>query len=125
MSQISFSHFSRKSKSAIVAFVAFIAIVAGAWTFLFQAKTPIKNMLEQWGDITAPVFNVPEQSEGYKGEGADLFASPDKFSNDKDGPNCNYSSGVLPNGRIVKPAGKCAQIGMNPLGSVLTAVGRY
>jgi hypothetical protein len=32
---------------------------------------------------------------------------------------------VLPNGRIVKPAGTSIQIGMNPLGSALTPDGKY
>jgi hypothetical protein len=41
------------------------------------------------------------------------FAGPQKFDN-------NYYHGVLPNGRIVNPAGKSIQIGMNPLGVVLT-----
>ena len=49
--------------------------------------------------------------------GADLFAGPNKFG--------AYYNGVLPNGRIVKPAGQTIQVGMNPLGIALTSDGRY
>ena len=37
----------------------------------------------------------------------------------------NYDHGVLPNGRIVKPAGRSVQVGMNPLGARLTPDGRF
>jgi YVTN family beta-propeller protein len=49
--------------------------------------------------------------------GAELFAGPNKFG--------SYFKGVLPNGRIVKPAGQTIQIGMNPLGAALTPDGKY
>ena len=49
--------------------------------------------------------------------GADLFAGPNKFG--------AYYNGVLPNGRIVKPAGQTIQVGMNPLGIALSPDGRY
>src|SRR5262249_33097118 len=41
------------------------------------------------------------------------------------GRDSDYFAGVLPNGRIVKPAGRSAQIGMNPLGAVLTPDGKF
>ncbi len=68
-----------------------------------------------WGALTAPVFGT---SESGVYAGAELFAGPNKF----DG---NYFSGVLPNGRIVKPVGTSVQVGMNPLGAALTPDGRF
>jgi YVTN family beta-propeller protein len=67
-----------------------------------------------WGDVTAPVFGMPEKAPY---AGADLFAGPNKFG--------AYYNGVLPNGRIVKPAGQTIQVGMNPLGIALSPDGRY
>ncbi len=72
--------------------------------------------LERWGEITAPVFGT---SEAAPYAGAELFAGPAK-----NGDN-NYFSGVLPNGRRVKPAGQSAQVGMNPLGAALTPDGKF
>ena len=69
-----------------------------------------------WGTVTAPVFGT---SEAGVYAGAELFAGPNKFGDGK------YYHGVLPNGKIVNPAGISAQIGMNPLGSVLTPDGKY
>ena len=62
-----------------------------------------------WGRVTAPVFGTSEQGIY---AGAELFAGPNKFG--------SYFNGVLPNGRIVRPAGASVQIGMNPLGVALT-----
>ncbi len=67
-----------------------------------------------WGLVTAPVYGTSMQGV-YKD--AELFAGPDKFG--------SYFAGVLPNGRIVKPAGIITQVGMNPLGVVLTLDGKY
>jgi YVTN family beta-propeller protein len=67
-----------------------------------------------WGYVTAPVFGVTEKAPY---AGADLFAGPNKFG--------SYYQGVLPNGRIVKPAGTTIQVGMNPLGVALTPDGKY
>ena len=67
-----------------------------------------------WGNVTAPVFGMSEKSPYV---GADLFAGPNKFG--------AYYNGVLPNGRIVKPAGTTIQVGMNPLGIALTPDGKY
>ena len=69
-----------------------------------------------WGTVTAPVFGT---SEAGVYAGADLFAGPNKFGDGK------YYHGVLPNGKIVNPAGITAQIGMNPLGSILTPDGKF
>lgn len=70
--------------------------------------------LKEWGALTAPVFGT---SESGVYAGAELFAGPDKCG--------AYFSGVLPNGRIVKPAGVSIQVGMNPLGLVLTPDGKF
>lgn len=71
---------------------------------------------DNWGDFTAPVFG---QYETGVYNGAELFAGPLKF---RDG---RYFHGVLPNGRIVDPAGISVQIGMNPLGVTITSDGAY
>ena len=70
--------------------------------------------LKQWGAITAPVYGTSETGIY---AGAELFAGPNKFG--------SYFSGVIPNGKIVKPAGTTVQVGMNPLGSILTPDGKY
>src|SRR5438874_4405648 len=67
-----------------------------------------------WGRVTEPVFGTSEKGPY---EGAELFAGPNKFG--------SYFSGVLPNGRVVKPAGTSIQVGMNPLGLALTPDGKY
>ncbi len=69
---------------------------------------------DNWGRVTAPVYDTSEQGIY---AGAELFAGPNKFG--------NYFSGVLPNGRIVTPAGVSVQVGMNPLGIALTPDGKY
>ncbi|MBV9390841.1 MAG: hypothetical protein JOY96_03010, partial [Verrucomicrobia bacterium] len=73
-----------------------------------------------WGALGSPVIGTSEPTPGY--EGAELFAGPSKFvdSADKD-----YFHGVLPNGRVLKPAGISTQVGMNPLGISLTPDGKY
>ncbi len=68
-----------------------------------------------WGELTAPVYAT---SEAAPYTGAELTAGPGKLGAD-------YFAGVLPNGRIVKPAGTSLQIGMNPLGAALTPDGRF
>ena len=67
-----------------------------------------------WGLVTAPVHGTSLQG-AYRG--AELFAGPDKFG--------SYFTAVLPNGRVVRPAGVSTQVGMNPLGVVLTLDGKY
>lgn len=76
---------------------------------------PTKINGSNWGSVTAPVFGSSEAG-GYAG--AELFAGPKKFDS-------NYYHGVLPNGRIVNPAGTSIQVGMNPLGVALTPDGKY
>ncbi len=67
-----------------------------------------------WGTFVSPVYGTSE-SGAYAG--AELFAGPNKFG--------SYFAGVLPSGAKVTPIGRVAQIGMNPLGAVLTPDGRY
>jgi YVTN family beta-propeller protein len=76
--------------------------------------------LEDWGSFGSPVIDTSEPTEGYPG--AELFAGPKKFAKTGD---TDYFHGVLPNGRIVKPAGDSTQVGMNPLGIVLTPDGKF
>jgi YVTN family beta-propeller protein len=71
--------------------------------------------LGDWGRFTAPVFGT---SEAGVYAGAELFAGPHKVGT-------GYFDGVLPNGRIVTPAGDSVQVGMNPLAVAITPDGRY
>src|SRR5262249_2674096 len=68
-----------------------------------------------WGAVVAPVFGT-SQAGTYAG--AELFAAPNQFDGD-------YYHGVLPNGRIVRPAGVSVQVGTNPLGARLTPDGKF
>jgi YVTN family beta-propeller protein len=68
-----------------------------------------------WGSVSSPVFGKYQTG---KYAGAELFAGPHGAGN-------SYFDGVLPNGRIVRPAGISIQVGMNPLGSAITPDGRY
>ncbi len=70
-----------------------------------------------WGSVTAPVYGTSEPTNNGLYANAELFAGPNKFG--------SYYSGVLPNGRKVTPAGVSVQVGMNPLGTLLTPDGRY
>src|SRR5260370_24023932 len=80
---------------------------------LAQAQAP-KIDVTNWGSVTAPVYGTAEKG-AYSA--AELFAGPNKFG--------SYYAGVLPNGRIVKPAGTSIQVGMNPLGAALTPDGKF
>jgi YVTN family beta-propeller protein len=79
------------------------------------AASGVRIDASNWGAVTAPVYG---SSEGGAYGGAELFAGPRKY----DG---QYYHGVLPNGRIVRPAGVSIQVGMNPLGITVTPDGRY
>jgi YVTN family beta-propeller protein len=72
-----------------------------------------------WGAFGAAVAGIPETGIY---AGAELFAGPRKFAADGDN---DYYHGVLPNGKIVKPAGVSSQVGMNPLGIALTPDGKF
>ncbi len=67
-----------------------------------------------WGQVTTPLAGT---SEAGVYAGAELFAGPNKLG--------SYFAGILPNGRKVTPTGQTVQIGMNPLGSILTPDGKY
>jgi YVTN family beta-propeller protein len=85
-----------------------------------------------WGTVTAPVYGT---SEGLRADGtatstysaAELLAGPNKSKELAlpSGSFPTYFDGVLPNGKIVAPAGIVTQIGMHPLGSALTPDGQY
>jgi YVTN family beta-propeller protein len=68
----------------------------------------------RWGLVTAPVYGTSNKGAYRR---AELFPGPKKFG--------SYFAGVLPNGRVVKPAGISTQVGMNPLGAVVTLDGKY
>jgi YVTN family beta-propeller protein len=69
---------------------------------------------DNWGRVVAPVFGSSVPDRG----GAERFAGPRQFGDD-------YDHGVLPNGRIVRPAGQIVQVGMTPLGARLTPDGKF
>lgn len=73
-----------------------------------------------WGSFGSPVVGTSESTRPYTG--TELFAGPQKFASLGDN---DYYHGVLPNGRIVKPSGTSAQVGMNPLGIALTPDGKF
>jgi YVTN family beta-propeller protein len=107
---------SRLYKFRLIPFVlttTLVALTAGAGG-QNQGDQGFQITSANWGSVTAPVFGTSE-SGAYAG--AELFAGPNKFG--------GYFQGVLPNGRIVKPAGISMQIGMNPLGIALTPDGRF
>ena len=87
-------------------------------TFLLAVALPVLSQQVEfqnsWGTFVAPVYNTSEKG-AYAG--AELFTGPNKFG--------SYFAGVIPNGRKSTPAGTVAQIGMNPLGAVLTPDGKY
>src|SRR3954463_5437567 len=82
-----------------------------SWPALAQSQ-PIDA--SNWGKVVSPVWGT---NSGLFGSGPEMFAGPNQFG--------AYFSGVLPNGKIVKPAGVSVQVGMNPLGVALTPDGRY
>jgi YVTN family beta-propeller protein len=82
-----------------------------SWPALAQPQ-PIDA--SNWGKVVSPVWGT---NSGLFGSGPEMFAGPNQFG--------AYFSGVLPNGKIVKPAGVSVQVGMNPLGVALTPDGRY
>ena len=69
---------------------------------------------DTWGRVVSPVYGSAAADRG----GAERFAGPRQFGGD-------YYHGVLPNGRIVVPAGRSVQVGMNPLGVRLTPDGKF
>jgi len=102
------SRFSFKAMNSLLAIcLLFMAITASPAVAQWD-KT-------NWGLVTSSVYGTSES--GYYA-GAELFTGPDKFFN-------QYFAGVVPNGSKVSPAGISAQIGMNPLGAVLTPDGKY
>ena len=68
-----------------------------------------------WGAVASAVYGTSQPSPY---AGAELFAGPSQFDLD-------YFHGVLPNGRVVRPAGVSVQVGMNPLGARLTPDGAF
>ncbi len=104
---------------------AFLSLLGGSAAFAQVDGT-------NWGTVTAPVYNT---SEGLRADGtatstyaaAELLAGPNKSAELPlpSGSSPTYFDGVLPNGKIVTPAGVAAQIGMHPLGSALTPDGQY
>jgi YVTN family beta-propeller protein len=69
---------------------------------------------DNWGRVVSPVYGSSHPDRN----GAERFAGPKQFGDD-------YYHGVLPNGRIVRPAGQSVQVGMNPLGVRLTPDGKF
>jgi YVTN family beta-propeller protein len=80
--------------------------------FFVWSQAPITPA--NWGSLATPVYGSTDPSFP---AGTELIAGPNKFG--------SYFSGVLPNGRVVKPAGISIQVGMNPLGAALTPDGKF
>lgn len=100
-------------------FFLVLSLVGGVW-FAGRAAKAQDDLLvridhSNWGQVTSPIFGSTEAGVF---AGAELFAGPKKFGE-------NYFHGILPNGRIVRPAGVSIQVGMNPLGAALTPDGKY
>ena len=80
--------------------------------FLLWSQPPVTPA--NWGSLATPVYGSTDPSLL---AGTELSAGPNKFG--------SYFSGVLPNGRTVRPAGISIQVGMNPLGAALTPDGKF
>ena len=102
------AHFSTKATSSLIAMCLLCLALTASPAFAQWDKT-------NWGLVTSSVYGTSETG-AYAG--AELFAGPNKLYN-------QYFAGVVPNGSRVTPAGTSAQIGMNPLGAVLTPDGKY
>ena len=111
--------------SAAALGAAFLTLLGGSAAFAQVDGT-------NWGTVTTPVYGT---SEGLRADGmptttyssAELLAGPNKSKELTlpAGAAPTYFDGVLPNGKIVAPAGVVAQIGMHPLGSALTPDGQF
>jgi YVTN family beta-propeller protein len=87
---------------------------AAAWLLPLLAWSQPPITPANWGSLATPVYGSVQPSFP---AGTELFAGPNKFG--------GYFSGVLPNGRVAKPAGVSIQVGMNPLGAALTPDGKF
>ena len=81
---------------------------AAAWLLPLLAWSQPPITPANWGSLATPVYGSVQPSFP---AGTELFAGPNKFG--------GYFSGVLPNGRVAKPAGVSIQVGMNPLLSLI------
>ncbi|MBV9852150.1 MAG: hypothetical protein JO250_20990 [Armatimonadetes bacterium] len=90
-----------------------------------RAQTTVDGT--NWGTLTVPVYGSSETSvAGGIYSAAELLTGPMKDADFRlMGRPSPYFDAVLPNGKIVTPAGQVAQIGMHPLGSALTPDGQY
>jgi YVTN family beta-propeller protein len=90
--------------------VALAAFAVLAWPTAARAQIT----RDTWGRVVSPVYGSASPDR----HGAERYAGPQQFGDD-------YFHGVLPNGRIVRPAGQSVQVGMNPLGARLTPDGKF
>lgn len=118
-SRSSFKPFHARTR--ITRKAALLAVALSTGMAAAHADTPPAIDASNWGSVTAPVFGSTEPSAGGIYSIAELFAGPNngRFA------DSNYYHGVLPNGKIVDPAGSSIQIGQNPLGTALTPDGKY
>ena len=117
---------TRQIKSSAAALGAALLTLLGGSAALAQVDGT------NWGSVTTPVYGT---SEKLRADGtatstyssAELLAGPNKAAELTlpAGSQPTYFDGVLPNGKIVAPAGVVTQIGMHPLGSALTPDGQY
>ena len=102
------SRFSLKAISSLIAPCLLFTAITASPAFAQWNQS-------NWGLVVSSVYGTSEPG-AYAG--AELFAGPNKFFN-------QYFAGVVPNGSKVSPVGISVQIGMNPLGAVLTPDGKY
>lgn len=95
-----------------------IAAAAAIGLALSAAKgDPQPVSVKDWGRVTTPVYGSHETAAAGRYKTAELFAGPNKFG--------SYYTAVLPNGRVVRPAGLTVQAGYNPMGVAVTPDGKY
>lgn len=118
--------------AALLGLLAVPAAQAQAQPALVAAPAQTQIDGTNWGQVTAPVYGTSEKlkatgapSSTYSA--AEIMAGPNKSAELSlpAGFLPSYYNGVLPNGKIVTPAGQTVQIGMHPLGSALTPDGQY
>lgn len=99
----------------VTALFCALAVPLAARAQNVAAQAPITA--DNWDGVTSPVYGTSETVNNGLFSNAEMFAGPNKFG--------SYYSGVLLNGRKVTSAGTSVQIGMNPLGALLTPDGKF
>ena len=130
MKRTQLNHSAAALGAALLTLLSGSAVLAQAKPNLVSGPPQVNGT--NWGTVTAPVYGTSEtlRADGVASgiyDSAELLAGPNKSKELAlpAGFTPTYFDGVLPNGKIVAPAGIVAQIGMHPLGSALTPDGQY